>query len=100
MGKKELDKERHYKNIINKQKHIIQELKKKIGRAGKVKDRYDDLELELSAQIDEIESKEFTKEIDDKLKCPDCLKGDMEFVDLKVRKMWVCPKCNYLQIKK
>lgn len=100
MAKKpSVDKELHYKKIIQKQKSIIQELKKKMGRADKSKERFDDLEQELIAQMEE-EVKEVVYKPELKGKCPDCNKNSFEFIDLKVRKMYVCSSCGYREIKK
>lgn len=98
MAKRQPDKETHYKKIINKQKSIIQDLKKKAGRGEKAKERFDDLELELIAQIEE--EKEVVFERQDVTKCPECGKGTLETIDLKIRKMYRCDNCAYRVVKK
>lgn len=100
MAKREADKESHYKNIINKQKSLIKELKKKAGRGHKIEERYEGLELDLVTQIEELESNKFKSKAEEQLRCPDCGKGTLELVDLKIRKMWICSNCSHRVIKK
>lgn len=95
MAKRELDKERHYKSIINKQKKIIQELKKKAGRGTKSKELFDDLQEELIEQLESEDEKGESSAV-----CPECRKGELEVVDLKIRKMIVCNKCTYRKVNK
>lgn len=95
---KDRDKETHYKSIINKQKSIIKDLKKKAGRGIKSKDQFDELSQELISQIeDEREALFDNQEV---TKCPECGKGTIETVDLKIRKMYRCDNCAYRIIKK
>lgn len=97
--KRSPDKESHYKGIINKQKSIIKELKKKAGRGEKIQDRLEDLELELASQLKEEEALK-NKELAIKVsKCPECGKGDFELVDLKVKKLYICNICKYRRTK-
>lgn len=99
MAKREVDQESHYKKIISKQKTIIQELKKKAGRGEKTQERFDELEQELIAQLEEEAATPYTKATEAD-RCPDCLKGTFELIDLKVRKMRVCNKCGFRKIGK
>lgn len=100
MSKRRPDKESHYKGIINKQKSIIKELKKKAGRGDKIQDRLEDLELELSSQLKEEEEALKNKEsVAKALKCPECGKGELELVDLKVKKLYICNICKYRRTK-
>lgn len=98
MAKREHNKEQHYKNIINKQKNIIKDLKKKARRSDKLSERFEDLEIELISQLEEEEAEE--RKVVDKNLCPNCSKGTLEIIDLKIRKMFICNKCNYRMVKK
>lgn len=93
--KREVNKEIHYKKIINKQKNIIKDLKKKASRGSKVQDRYEDLEEELLIQLEDQEISYNNVNV-----CPSCIKGKLEIIDLKVRKMIVCSSCDYREVKK
>jgi hypothetical protein len=97
MAKRQLDKESHYKSIINKQKQIIKELKKQVRGGSKTKKRYEDLEQELIVQLENEVETNYTEPLDN---CSNCHKGRVEFVDLGVRKMLICARCNYRKIKK
>lgn len=94
---KEKNNNEYFKSIIRKQKSIIKQLKKEAGRGNKTKERYEELE-------DSLTEKEFdTYEpyiAEDTTKCPECLKGTLEIIDLKVRKMTICNSCNYRFIRK
>jgi ribosomal protein L37AE/L43A len=95
MAKKNVDKERHYKNIINKQKRIIQDLKKKVGRADKIEERYtnlEELEAEILLEID-------AQEVASKYNCPKC-KGQLDVIDGSRVKVFICKHCDYRASKK
>ncbi len=83
------------KKIINKQKKIIQTLKKEAGLGNKQKRRFEALEEELMEQLLEEEDTEKNDAT-----CPSCQKGNLELVDLKVRKMFICDTCDFRKIKK
>ncbi len=87
MAKRELNRELHYKNIIAKQKRIIQDLKKKVGRAGKLEDRY----YEEHEPLEEVAP---PAPQPGGLSCPKC-RGELEKIDLGVRTLWRCLDCVY-----
>lgn len=98
--KRPVEKEQHYKNIINKQKVIIKELKKKLSRAGKSQERFENLQEELDFIIEEEERYDRQDNTVEELLCPECNKGTLEFIDLGIRKMLRCSKCKYRKVNK
>ncbi len=94
-NKRTVSREQHYKSIIEKQKRIIQELKKKIGRAGKLEDRYaDDIE-EIEARLLEADAQATEKEAPvAKNACPTCRQA-LEVIDGSRRKIYICHNCGY-----
>lgn len=97
MSKKHSDnKEAHYKAIIQKQKRIIQDLKKKIGRVDKLEKRYADLEdreTELEFEV-YVQKSVFIKN-----ECPSC-NSELNIIDGGRRKIIVCNNCGYRTSKK
>lgn len=95
MSKRELSKEAHYKNIISKQKKIIQKLQKQIGRAGKIEERYADLDDREEALLEQ----EVPTPKNSKNNCPRC-HGALDVIDGTRIKVYVCQDCNYRASKK
>ena len=83
----------HYKAIISKQRKMIKELKKQAGRGDKVKDRYEDLELELAEKLLEEDAAESNLAPTDG--CPSCFKGKIERIDIGPRVLSICDTCKY-----
>lgn len=96
--KRHVNQEAHYKDIINKQKRIIQDLKKKASRADKIEDRYTDLEeIEM---WDRAASEDFLKnERQSANSCPDC-DGELYIIDGEKIKVYICPDCKYRASKR
>jgi len=90
--KRSLNREQHYKSIIEKQKRIIQELKKKTGRAHKLEDRYNDIE-EREAELLLLEDSEDIQE-QQGFGCPKC-SGELYVIDGSRRKIFICQDCEY-----
>ena len=92
--KRSVNKEIHYKDIIQKQKKIIQQLKKQNGRAGKIEERYadlDDREAELLLEEEE-ESRPSTNT------CPRC-KDNLDIIEGSRVKVFLCQNCGYRATK-
>lgn len=79
-------------------KKQVKHMKKDLSRFNKRSQNLEQLEKEAMDHIIEDEMDEITEETN---MCPKCHKGKTEIVDLKVRKMIICDKCDYrLVIKK
>lgn len=98
MAKK--DKERseveYLKGLVRKQKSIIKELQKEIGRASKKSHLYDDIE----EKIKDLEIEEEIKSSVPQFDCPQCKKGNLDYSDLGVRLLITCSNCKYRESKK
>lgn len=93
--KRHVNREQHYKSIIRKQKKIIQDLKKKNGRASKLEDRYYDLEeREAEAMLDEQDNLPETG-----YSCPRC-SGELYVIDGTRVKVFICQSCSYRASKR
>lgn len=91
---KERSETEHLRSIIKNQRSIIKHLQKQVGR-NKKREQQEDL---IAEELLEDEFKE--RDIIADNKCPECIKGQTEVVDLKVRKMVVCNSCNYRKVIK
>jgi peptide subunit release factor 1 (eRF1) len=94
--KRDVVKELHYKEIINKQKKMIQDLKKKAGRAHKLEERYSDLE-EREAEL--LLEEEETSRPGPKYGCPKC-SGELYVIDGSRMKVFICHDCGYRASKR
>jgi len=92
--KDELDALREQIKIKDK---IIKNLKKEVGRMNKRKSQVDEHLEELAEEHLEELAKE--KAVASKETCPDC-KGKVDVVDLGMRKIFECTKCEYRQVLK
>lgn len=81
-----------------KLKAAMKALTKTASRATKEKIKYEGLELEMNELLQEENNADHLV-IDNSI-CPDCFKGKLEKIDLKVRKMFVCNNCSYRRIIK
>jgi hypothetical protein len=97
--KRSVNREAHYKNIINKQKKIIQDLKKKNGRAFKLEERYNDIEEREAELLLEEESFQDNHQEGSTYGCPKC-SGELYVIDGSRIKVFVCQNCNYKASKR
>lgn len=74
----------------------VKELQRTLGRLHKQSHRVDELEdIFKEMEFDSIEK--FSPKTN---KCPECLEGNLEDIDLGVRKMTKCTKCTYRKSNK
>lgn len=92
--KKERSETEYLRGVIKNQRSIIKHLQKEVGRSKK-RQQQDELMAEELLE-DEFQEQDMISDN----KCPECGKGTLETVDLKVRKMTVCNSCNYRKIRK
>lgn len=91
---KERSETEYLRGVIKNQRSIIKHLQKEVGR-NKKRQQQDDIIAEELLE-DEFEERDIIADN----RCPECHKGTIETVDLKVRKMVVCNSCNYRKVIK
>lgn len=97
MAKKDLDDTLEQLRQENRQlKQVIRSLQKAIKKLSKGKDRLEDLEK----LFQEVSLEQDFKEPPKLGGCPNCTKGAIELIDMKVRVMYKCNYCNYSKIVK
>lgn len=82
------------KNLKSQVKH----LQKEISRLSKRHNRAEDLEKELSEHY--LKEEVQNKEIIEKVCCSNCNKGELNLLDLGIRKYTVCSNCGKRSILK
>lgn len=87
-----------YKSVIRKQSKVIKELKKKAGRADKIKNQVEDLEVELAERLLEEDMQDNIVYDDDA--CSNCNKGKLEKISLGPKSIVVCDNCSYRKVIK
>lgn len=92
MGRsKDKNETEHLKGMLREQKSIIRNLKKENERLKKQHNRTEDLEQELSEYYLEEEVNSKNKDVS---KCSECNKGNLNLLDLGIKKYMVCSNCN------
>lgn len=93
MGRsKDKNEYENLKGIIREQKAIIRNLRKEVQRLSKQHNRTEDLEKELTEYY--LEEEMDNKDVVLKSKCTECNKGDLNLLDLGIKKYMVCSNCN------
>lgn len=94
-NKRTVNREAHYKNIIAKQKRIIQKLQKQVGRASKLGERFYEVE-----EFNESEDFDLRQEAAPSANsCPKC-KGPLDVIDGSRMKVLLCHSCGYRASKR
>ena len=77
---------------------VIKDLTKQVGRSKKRENRIESLEQDLHQQLEEAQM--FNESNILLNKCPKCDVGNMDIIDLEVKKILLCKNCRHRQVIK